>query len=301
MRVALCQMNIKYEDKKANLEAALSYIKQAVEGKADVILFPEMSMTGFSMRTEITSESKTRKFTLKQFRKWAAEYHINIGIGWVAGQMEDNIVSILEQTFSKEGVTADRDGKVLPSVDLKLAENHYTMISSKGDILGDYIKIHPFSFASENEYFTRGDAVVHYEIAGIPCSHFICYDLRFPEIFQAVSDKAHVIFVPANWPKARIWQWKMLLAARAIEDQCYVIGVNCVGDQDGVEYVGESCVVDPYGKIIHDMGQKPSMFIMDIQDDVLEIRSKFSVRQDRRPELYAKLLKESRFNDITQD
>lgn len=336
MKIAMCQMKIVYENKEANIRQAEEYIKEAAAGQADIILFPEMSMTGFSMLTDYTSESKTRTVTLNKFREFAKRYKINIGLGWVAGMMEDNVVNILagvlqshEDTMNSEksqnrsdkdmlaaiseieksnriehpGTTklnAETVGEALSdginintgSIDAKLAENHYTIISPEGEILADYIKIHPFSYADEDSYFACGNKVVHFDIAGIPCSNFICYDLRFPEIFQAVSDKAHVIFIPAEWPKDRIVQWKMLLSARAIENQCYLVGVNCLGNQDDLVYTGESCLVNPYGVVVAEAHDREGILMVEIEDDVEAVREHFSVRKDRRPDLYAQLMED---------
>lgn len=287
MKVALCQMNIAYEDKKTNIARAEEFIKQAAEQGANIIIFPEMSMTGFSMLTDYTSESKTRTVTLNKFKIFASKYKIHIGLGWVAGKIEEDVVNVISTVLrSREG----DDLSLLDSKDVRLAENHYTIIDENGDVKADYVKIHPFSFMQEDQHFVCGDEVVQYEIDGVPCSNFICYDLRFPEVFQAVADEARVIFVPACWPAPRINQWKMLLAARAIENQCYVIGVNCVGNQDGVLYTGESRILNPYGEVIARLGNGECLYITDIPDDVEQIRSQFPVRHDRRYDLYAELM-----------
>jgi predicted amidohydrolase len=117
-------------------------------------------------------------------------------------------------------------------------------------------------------------------------SAFICYDLRFPEVFQAVSGDASVILVPANWPASRKDAWRCLLKARAIENQCYVVGINCVGRQQEIDYSGYSGVIDPTGACIHEMPEEEGMYLCDIENDVKEYREKFPLKADRRPELY---------------
>ncbi|MEQ8156462.1 MAG: nitrilase-related carbon-nitrogen hydrolase, partial [Clostridiaceae bacterium] len=188
MRAALCQMHIVWEDKIKNYEKAGYYIKEAVSKSAHIILFPEMSFTGFSMNIEKTKELKEE--TVGVMRKYAEEYGINIGFGWVKGN----------------GVKA---------------ENHYTIINPKGEIILDYIKIHPFSYSGEHKFFISGNELKCCNVKGIGLSAFICYDLRFPEVFQAVSKNVSIIIVPANWPEKRREHWRCLLKARAIENQVY--------------------------------------------------------------------------------
>lgn len=172
-------------------------------------------------------------------------------------------------------------------------ENHYTVISPQGEVLSDYVKIHPFSYSGEDRYFAKGDATAHFTLEGIPFSHFICYDLRFPEIFQAVSGQAHVIIVAADWPGSRREHWKCLLRARAIENQCYILGVNTVGSQNGLTYTGDSCVIRPDGTVAAELSDEEGLIYYDLIDDVPDYRQAFPVKQDRRVELYGRLVQDS--------
>lgn len=256
MRVALCQFAIAYEKKEENTRRAINFMEQARSAGADLVLFPEMSLTGFSMNIMFTGE-KDRE-SVQVMCAAAERIGIAVGFGWTA-------------------LTGTR------------GENHYTVINAQGEILSDYVKMHPFSYSGEDRYFEKGNAPVHYTLQGIPFSNFICYDLRFPEIFQAVSGQAHAIIVPANWPAGRREHWKCLLRARAIENQCYILGINCVGNQKGLRYAGDSSVILPDGTVAAELSDEEGLIFYDLVDDVEDYRSSFPVRNDRRVDLYKEL------------
>lgn len=257
MRAALCQTDIIWENKLENYIKAKYFIEEAASKAADLILFPEMSFTGFSMNIEKTKE--TDEETIKIIQKYAIENTINVGFGWVKGNEEK-------------------------------AENHYSIINSEGKVILDYIKIHPFSYSDEDKYFISGNALKCCKVNEINISTFICYDLRFPEVFQAVAEKVSLIIVPANWPESRKEHWLCLLKARAIENQVYILGINCVGEKNRKYYSGDSCVFDPGGNVRGIVSNKEALLILDIDDDADEYRASFPLRADRKVDLYKKLL-----------
>ncbi len=259
IKVALVQTQIIWEDKAQNFAIAQKWIREAVDKKAEAVFFPEMSFTGFSMNTDATKEDNEQ--TIQYMKARAQQYHISIGFGWVKD-------------------CGQECGK---------CENHYTVVDSAGNVLSDYAKIHPFSYAGEDVKFQGGSKTAHFVFKGIPWSSLICYDLRFPEIFQAVSEKAHVIIVPANWPAKRSVHWKTLLRARAIENQVYILAVNCVGDIGEISYSGDSCIIDPDGCVKSCLSGSEGIICFELTDDVEYYRSTFPVKQDRRRELYREL------------
>ncbi len=259
MRIALYQMNIAWEDKKNNYLRAEEAISKAASKGAELFLLPEMSFTGFSMNTALTKEENAK--TVNKMAACARKQQIAIGFGWV------------------------KDCGVK-------SENHYTVVDKEGNILSDYAKIHPFSYAGESEKFRGGEKITVFGMNGMNITTFICYDLRFPEIFQIASKKADVILVPANWPETRAGHWKCLLQARAIENQVYIVGINCVGTINGLHYSGDSCVIDPNGKILQEMSGKEGILAFELRNDVREIRDGFPVKRDRREELYCALNQE---------
>lgn len=250
MKIQLCQTHIIWENKKENLNNAKKLIS---ESKCDILFFPEMSFTGFSMNTDATGENNN--FTLDYMQNAALMSDKAIAFGWVCKNNEK-------------------------------AENHYTFIDNKGNILSDYIKIHPFSYSNEDKYFNKGSKINIFEYKGFKFSTFICYDLRFPEIFQKASLQADIITVAACWPQARREHWLTLLKARAIENVCYIAAVNCAGNIDNTQYSGDSCIISPDGKIIDILSYKEGNIICNIENDVDKYRSSFPVKNDRREDLY---------------
>lgn len=257
MKISLCQMDIIWESKEENQKKAEEFMRKASELGADMILFPEMSFTGFSMRIDHTGEQ--RQETKLKMMELAGRYRISTGFGW----------------------TALENG---------MGENHYTLLSDTGAELSDYVKLHPFSYAGEDRVFRAGEELALAEYRGRRLGTVICYDLRFPEVFQALSRKADIILVPANWPERRAEHWKLLLRARALENQVYILGINCAGEKDGIFYSGDSCVVNPAGELTAGYIQGEQLLTVEIADDVERYRAEFPVKQDRRTEFYKKIL-----------
>ena len=260
MRVALCQLDIAWEDKKTNLEQAKVYIEEAKAEGAEIIFFPEMSFTGFSMNVDFIKEEHGE--TVKEVREMVAANQIAVGIGWVKA----------EEMGGQE-----------------IVKNFYTVIGSQGEILSNYVKIHPFHYAKEDSYYTSGNRISLFEYRERMFTTFLCYDLRFPEIFEIASRKTEIIVVPANWPQARKEHWTTLLRARAIENQVYMLGVNCVGEKEGQYFSGDSCVVDPNGNVMESLSDQEGLIVLDIPNNTFQIREGFPIKQDRRPELYERL------------
>ncbi len=255
MLTAVFQTNIKFEDKNENLTRASALIEQAASSGAQLALFPEMSFTGFSMNIFLTGE--TDNYTVEYMKHEAIKNNIAIGFGYV--KLNNN-----------------------------KGENHYAVIDSRGNILSDYIKIHSFAIGGEREDFISGNSLPdQVYIDSHRISTFICYDLRFPEIFRAVTDKSTIMTVAANWPESRREHWKALLKARAIEDQTYIIGINCVGVQDGISYSGDSMIIDPLGNVIsYAEPHKEQVLLCDIPADTDKFRAEFPALASRKFDLY---------------
>ena len=108
--------------------------------------------------------------------------------------------------------------------------------------------MYPFTYAREHEQYRAGDRPVTVDIEGVRTSLFVCYDLRFSEAFWDLAAHTDLCLVVANWPESRRYHWRTLLRARAIENQAWVVGVNRVGEGDGLTYVGDTVIVDPLGE-----------------------------------------------------
>ncbi len=258
MKIALFQMNIVWEDKQKNYSEGERAICHASHQGVELILFPEMSFTGFSMNIAETQEKDGQ--TVRFICQMAQTYQIAIGFGWVKYCGEK-------------------------------AENHYTIVDEKGIVLSDYVKIHPFSYAGETKYFNSGKDIYCFSWKNHTWCSFICYDLRFPEIFQYASECADVIIVPANWPKKREDHWRTLLKARAIENQSYILGINCVGRIGEVDYSGCTSAYSPDGNLIEEMYGKSGFIYVDLEDKASDERDKFPVKADRKWKFYKELYK----------
>ena len=146
-----------------------------------------------------------------------------------------------------------------------------------------YRKIHPFSFGGEEKYFRPGTDFVTVDVEGLRVSLFVCYDLRFADEFWQLAHDTDVFLVPANWPAKRRLAWTTLLQARAIENQAYVVGVNRVGDGNGIAYTGDSRIVDPLGELLATAAHTESILLADVSAaTVRSTRDHFPFLQDRR-------------------
>lgn len=252
MKIALVQINPEWESKYANFEKARAFTKTASEMKCDVIVFPEMFSTGFSMNVAAIAEDGLAE-TASFLSGIAKEYSINLIAGFP-------IKTPMEEKGRNMAFVYDRKGKLNAT----------------------YTKMHPFSFADEDKHYIAGEHVSVFDLDGIPVSVFICYDLRFPEVFRKVAKDVHAIFVLANWPSSRRDQWETLLKARAIENQCFVLGVNRTGtDGNGIIYAGASQVFGPSGVNICSGGEAEELTVCYFDpEEVNKTRSEFPFLED---------------------
>jgi omega-amidase len=261
MLIALASLNQIWEDKDANLANCEDLVHKAKSHKADLIVFPEMTLTGFSMNTSVTAEGFHNSQTIESFKELAIKNEIAIIFGMVFSQ------------FSK-------------------ASNNGIFIGKSGKILGIYQKIHPFSFSGEDKFFTAGSEILKLDFDSFRIGLTICYDLRFPELYSALSTSCDLIINIANWPSKRLDHWNTLLKARAIENQIFVAGINRVGkDLPGNEYTKSSIVIDPNGVTVSPIYSEAELDIIDIDRDYIEdFKRTFSTTQDRNPEFYKGIL-----------
>lgn len=259
MRVALGQLNMVWEEKEQSFRKAENMVQEAAEKECDIIVFPEMAFTGFSMNVSKIGEKADDAQTVAVMQNMAQQYHIAIGFGWAA---------------VGEGT--------------KKGTNRFTIIDALGKKLAEYSKLHPFTYGKESVYYEKGTEIVTVPFLGRTIALFICYDLRFPEIFQIAAKKADIMFVIAEWPAKRKVHWQTLLRARAIETQSYVVGVNCVGELDGQEYSGDSMAIDAMGNILGTISNREGVLICDLDDRAWSLRRKFATAADRREDFYQK-------------
>ena len=157
--------------------------------------------------------------------------------GPIARAVRDTAAS--ERIWILAGISARKnDGRFV---------NSARLFSPEGASKASYEKQRLFTYASEDQIYSAGDAPCIIEINGVKAAVLICFDLRFPELFRRVSREVDAFFLIANWPATRQTHWDVLTRARAIENQCYIVAVNRTGEGDGLQYAGGSVGYDPLG------------------------------------------------------
>jgi omega-amidase len=256
MRVVCLQPNIQWEDKPANFSIIRQMLDASAPQPGSLVVLPEMFSTGFSMNVPTIAEdepSETVAFLAGCARKFGV---------WMLGG--------LVTTFP------DSCGR-----------NEAVVVNPHGTEILRYAKIHPFTFGREGEFYSGGDAIMTFKWQGFLVAPFICYDLRFPEVFRLAMQRGAQVFpVIANWPAAREAHWITLLKARAIENQAYVVGVNRCGSNLKLEYSGRSMIIDPLGSVLADAGNEQGVISADLDVDALrKWRAEFPALRDMRCEI----------------
>ena len=168
-------------------------------------------------------------------------------------------------------------------------QNVSLAVNQKGDDLALYAKIHQIALLGETDSYSPGDSPETFDLEGIRAACLICYDLRFPELFRPLADDCGLMMVIASWPASRQAHWDLLLRARAIENQNYVLGVNRVGEGGGLAFTGGSTVIDPLGEILARGDETETLVLADIDPArVAEVRTQFPFLKDRKENLFKK-------------
>ena len=247
INIAIVQTSINWEDTKGNLNN-YDEIINSINPEVDIIFFPEMFNTGFSMNVEKIAET-----------------------------MDGNSVSWLRQ------VALTRNVSVVASLAIEENKNFYNRlvwVFSNGEITF-YDKRHTFTLAGESKVYTKGKAKRIIEYKGWKFLPQICYDLRFP-VWSRNDLDYDVVFYLANWPTPRISHWKNLLVSRAIENMSYCIGVNIVGSDPENKYNGYSCIIDPYGEHCVEMTEDETIIYYQLnKSKIFDIRESLNFLNDK--------------------
>jgi omega-amidase len=252
LTISIIQTNLFWEDKAANLEMLERKI-DSISQKTELVILPEMFTTGFSMKPEAFFETMAGP-TIQWMKDLAARKKIII-----TGSL------IIEEN----GDYFNRLIWMLPNGEL-----------------GYYNKRHLFAFGDEHNHYTPGNKKLIASVKGWKINLQVCYDLRFPvwarQTPGAEENKYDLLINVANWPEKRSTAWKALLAARAIENQCYVIGVNRVGnDGNNISYNGDSMIIDPLGEIIYQKNKDEDIFTYTlVKENVIQARAHFPFWKD---------------------
>jgi len=267
--VAGVQMDIAWEDPKANLARADELVARAAGAGARLVVLPEMFATGFSMAAARVAQ------WAPAIREGLSEIAVRRGVWLLGGYAEP-----AEPTGADSAAESAQ----------RKASNACSLVAPDGAEHLRFHKLHPFSLAGEHLHYAAGDRLPTSDVEGVRVTPLICYDLRFPEPFRAAADRTDLFAVIANWPRPRRDAWRSLLTTRAIENQVYVLGVNRVGSGDGQEYAGDSALVGPLGEPLANLSETEGLLVAGVEPSaVAQARDRFGFLADRRPGLYAKL------------
>ena len=272
LTITTIQTNIAWENKAANLQMLENKIKE-LEEKTEIVVLPEMFSTGFSMQPRLLAET-----------------------------MEGESVQWMKEVAAKN--------KIILTGSLIISENdcYYNRLvwMLPNGQFGYYDKRHLFAYGEEDKHYTAGNKRLIASVKGWKINLQVCYDLRFPvwarnrvlqtnqpgeqsalaspemEASAVLSQEYDLLIYVANWPERRNHAWKTLLCARAIENQCYVVGVNRVGrDGNNINHSGNSLVIDPLGEVLYHVADEEDVFTITLQKEHLEdVRAKFPFWKD---------------------
>jgi len=261
MKIAAAQISCSLGDVDANLCKIDDFCARAKTSGAELVVFPEMTDTGYSMPVIQKCATTWKDGAVPQIQKIASNHAIAIVCG-----------------------VSEREGSAI--------YNSQLVVDSAGKIVAKYRKIHLFGAPpnDETKCFSPGKDLRHFERDHLRFGLSICYDLRFPELYRklALDAKVNTFVISSAWPFARVHHFQDLALARAIENQCYVIAVNRVGTDDGVTHCGSSTIVDPYGVVIAAASpDREELLYAELSADVVNsVRNRIDFLADRRPDLY---------------
>jgi predicted amidohydrolase len=255
MKIAAFQLSVIEDDPDATFEKVQHAIYHC--RKADLVMLPEIWQTGFMRFDRYVSDAQTMDGPFVQkMGKMAVKYQI----------------------YLHTGSFVEKDG-----------DNYYNtsvLFSPDGDILATYRKIHLFGYNSEEtQILTPGDTPV---VVATPFGNMgmaTCFDLRFPELFRAMVDQgADMFLVCSAWPYPRLPAWTMLTRVRALENQCHLVGANCCGINNGIQFAGHSMVVDPWGTVLAGAGDEETIVETSIDPENTDAaRKRFPGLAGRKP------------------
>ena len=275
--ITTIQTNLHWEDKAANLQLLEEKIN-SIKEKTEIVVLPEMFSTGFSMKTELLAETMEGE-TVRWMKRVAAEKKIILTGSIICRGAESDLADIDKIT--------DQAAESVPT----RYYNRMIWMLPNGQC-GVYDKRHLFAYAGEDDHYTAGTKRLIASVKGWKINLLVCYDLRFPVWSrqtplskgekELVTPEYDVLIYSANWPERRIHAWKILLQARAIENQCYVIGVNRVGnDGNNIHYSGESMIIDPMGEVLYTKKEEEDVFTLALNQTHLQtIREKLPFLKD---------------------
>ena len=256
IKVGIIQFDVRLGDVKRNVVLVQRRIARLAEQGVELVLLPEMWSTGFA-NDRLKELSESTPGVLEGLSEVSRKLNLMI-IGSLPEKGEDGIY------------------------------NTAYVLETDGSIAGAYRKVHLFSPTGEDRYFKAGRKAVACDTSLGLIGLMICYDLRFPELCRSlVLQGAKIVAVLAQWPAERVTHWQTLLKARAIENQCFVLGANRCGRDDGLVFAGHSRVISPYGDLVASAGKRPATLLATIDFSLLiRTRKQIPCLEKRIPEAY---------------
>jgi predicted amidohydrolase len=257
LKVSLAQLDVRLGKPEENISRAMNWIDEAAQNGSNLILFPELWSSGYDLEHIDAYAQVLNTGLWDDLAHKAASCHIAVG------------GTLLEKSNNQYFNTS-------------------MLFSPGGEVLAIYRKIHLFTTIDEHRFLTPGDQFATAEAPWGKTGLATCYDLRFPELFRHYAlDGARIILLPAEWPSKRLDHWRILIRARAIENQLFVIAVNAVGSYKSDIYAGHSAVISPWGETLVEAGAVEALLTAEIDlADIDKARARIPVFEDRRPDLY---------------
>ena len=261
MKIAVAQIWCALGDLEANLSKVRDFSRRAKAAGAELIVFPEMTDTGYAMPV---------------IRKHASHWKTGFmpGLQQIAANVSIAIVS---------GVS-ERDGSSI--------YNSQVLVDANGKIAAKYRKTHLYAVrpVEEQTCFVPGDEFESFELCGLKFGFSICYDLRFPELYRklVIEKNVDAFIISSAWPFPRVEHWRVLAQARAIENQAYVIASNRVGKDDELWFCGSSAIIDPRGVVIAAASaDREELIHADVSPELINsVRQRVQSLGHRRQDLY---------------
>ncbi len=250
LTITLIQSNIFWANKQANRNMFAEKIG-AIKEKTEIVILPEMFSTGFSMQPALLAETMDGET-----------------VQWMKAVASSKKIILTGSIIIKEA------GKYFNRLIWMLPNGEY----------GYYDKRHLFAYGGEDELYTGGNKRLIASVKGWKINLLVCYDLRFPVWSRQQSGNTaeyDLLVYVANWPEKRVQAWKTLLSARAIENQCYVAGVNRIGSGDKIIYNGNSMVAGPLGQLLYSKENEEDIFTITLHKNELDmVRQQFPFLND---------------------
>lgn len=260
INIQLFQFKVALGDFEQNKLKITQLFNENLLETTNIVVLPEMWNNGYDLENLKDKADDNLKLTIEFMSKIAKQYSVNIVAGSVANKKQGDVYNTL------------------------------IVFNDRGELIYDYDKIHLVPMLDEPKFMTGGHSLSQpFQLMETAMGAVICYDLRFPESMRAMAVKgAQIIFVVAQWPEARLYHWRQLNIARAIENAAYVVACNSCGNDTKTTYAGHSMIVDPSGEVIKEAGESESTILAEVDvARVQAMRESIPVFKNRRKDLYS--------------